>query len=376
MMQGFTHWHPTRIVFSRGALNELGRVSEGLGKRALIVTGRTFAIKHGYLDLMRKLLEEKGVEAYSFPQVEPNPTLSTVKKCVEEAERVSADFFVAFGGGSVIDTAKAANVVYTLGGSVEDYLYPRTVEASLRPLIAIPTTHGTGSEVTKYSVLVDERTKMKVTVSGSALYPTVALMDPQVLVHLPRDQAAATGLDALSHAVEAFFSKRANPFSDMLALEATRIILENLPCAVEGVLDCREWMLYASLLAGYAINFTGTNVGHGLGYPLTTRLNLPHGLANAMILPGAALYYEALVPERARRFLSSLGLSYYPGGLRELLERVKLAVRAPARLRDLGVRKEELGEYVEDALRYQRNLQNAPFSVEREHVVRIFEEVY
>uniref|UniRef100_A0A7C4FE10 Iron-containing alcohol dehydrogenase n=1 Tax=Thermofilum pendens TaxID=2269 RepID=A0A7C4FE10_THEPE len=375
-MQSFTHWHPTRVIFSRGVLNELGKVSEGLGKRALIVTGRTFAIKYGYLDLMRRLLGEKGIEAHVFPQVEPNPTLGTVKKCVEEAEKASVDFFVAFGGGSAIDVAKAANVVYTLGGSVEDYLYPKTVEASLRPLIAIPTTHGTGSEVTRYSVLVDERTRMKVTVSGSALYPTVALMDPQVLEHLPRDQAAATGLDALSHAVEAFFGKRANPFSDMLALEAARIILENLPCAVEGVLDCREWMLYASMLAGYAINFTGTNVGHGLGYPLTTRLNLPHGLANAMILPGAALYYEALVPGRARRFMGGLGLDYYPGSLRELLERVKQAVGAPARLRDLGVRREELGEYIEDALRYQRNLQNAPFNVERDHVARIFEEVY
>uniref|UniRef100_A0A7C3SLM0 Iron-containing alcohol dehydrogenase n=1 Tax=Thermofilum pendens TaxID=2269 RepID=A0A7C3SLM0_THEPE len=375
-MRGFTHWHPTRVIFSRGALSELGRLSEGLGKRALIVTGRRFAVEHGYLELMRKLLEEKGVEAHAFPQVEPNPTLGTVRRCVEEAERASVDFFIAFGGGSAIDVAKAANVVYSLGGSVEDYLYPKTVESTLRPLVAIPTTHGTGSEVTRYSVLVDEKTRMKVTVSGSALYPTLAILDPQVLAHLPRDQAAATGLDALSHAVEAFFSKRANPLSDMLALEATRIILENLPCAAEGVLECREWMLYASMLAGYAINFTGTNVGHGLGYPLTTRLNLPHGLANAMILPGAALYYEALVPERARRFMSSLNLGYYPGSLRGLLERVKQAVGAPARLRDLGVSREELGEYVEDALRYQRNLQNAPFSVEREHVAKIFEEVY
>jgi Alcohol dehydrogenase, class IV len=170
-MRGFTHWHPTRVIFSRGALSELGRLSEGLGKRALIVTGRRFAVEHGYLELMRKLLEEKGVEAHAFPQVEPNPTLGTVRRCVEEAERASVDFFIAFGGGSAIDVAKAANVVYSLGGSVEDYLYPKTVESTLRPLVAIPTTHGTGSEVTRYSVLVDEKTRMKVTVSGSALYP-------------------------------------------------------------------------------------------------------------------------------------------------------------------------------------------------------------
>ncbi|MEM4411772.1 MAG: iron-containing alcohol dehydrogenase [Thermofilum sp.] len=375
-MISFTHFHPTRVLFGRGALKELGKASEGLGRRALVVTGRTFAVKHGYLDLIRKQLEEKGVQVASFSDVEPNPTLSTVMRCAEAAQRASADFFVAFGGGSVLDTAKAANVVYTLGGRVEDYLYPKTVSGELRPLIAIPTTHGTGSEVTKYAVLVDEKTKMKVTVSGEALYPAVALLDPEVLVHLPRDQAAATGLDALSHAVEAYFSRRATPLSDMFALEASRIAARYLPCAVEGILECREWLLYASLLAGYAINFTGTNVGHGLGYPLTTRYNLPHGLANAMILPGAAVYYEAYMPGRVETYLEYLGLKGMLGGLRELLTELKRLVGAPLRLRELGISERDLESLASEGLRYQRNLQNSPFDFREEHAKRILEIVY
>lgn len=357
-------------------MRELGKASEGLGKRALIVTGRTFAIKYGYLDLMRKQLEEKGVQTASFSDVEPNPTLATVMRCVEAAQRASADFFVAFGGGSVIDTAKAANVVYTLGGRVEDYLHPKTVDGKLHPLVAIPTTHGTGSEVTKYSVLVNEGTAMKVTVSGEAVYPTVALLDPEVLVHLPRDQAVATGLDALSHAVEAYFSKRANPFSDIFALESSRITARYLPCAVEGVFECREQLLFASLLAGYAINFTGTNIGHGLGYSLTVRYGLPHGLANMMILPGAAVYYEAYLPERTKTYLEQLGFDSVPGGLRELLTELKRLIGAPLRLRELGIRMEDLEKLVSDGLRYQRNLQNSPFDFREEHARKIFEITY
>lgn len=375
-MISFTHYHPTRVIFRRGALKELGKLSEGLGKRALVVTGRSFAVKHGYVELIRRQLEEVGVHAVYFSNVEPNPTLSTAMRCAEAAEKASADFFVAFGGGSVLDAAKAANVVYTLGGSVEDYLYPKTVDRELHPLVAIPTTHGTGSEVTRYSVLVDEKTNMKVTVSGEALYPKIAVLDPEVLANLPREQSAATGLDALSHALEAYFSKRANPFSDMFALEASKLVARYLLCAVEGVLECREQMLYASLLAGYAINFTGTNIGHGLGYPLTTKYGLPHGLANAMILPGAAVFYEAYLPERARSYLEHLHLPGLLGGLRAFLTELKRQVGAPLTLRELGVKREELEHIVSEGLRYQRNLQNSPFDFREEHARRILELVY
>lgn len=367
---------PTQVVFRRGSLDTLGEAAARYGTKALVVTGRTFAKKHGYDERIKSLLEKAGVSAAFFQEVEPNPSYSTVRKCVEAAKKADADFFVAFGGGSVLDTAKAANAVYTLGGDVADYTFPKTVDQKLKPLIAIPTTHGTGSEVTKYSVLVDEARRMKVAIQGDGVYPDYAILDAEVLKHLPRDQSASTGLDALSHALEAYFSKRANPLSDMLALEASRVIFRYLPCAASGVLDCRERVFYASMLAGLAINFTGTNVGHGLGYTLTVELGLPHGLANAMILPGAARFYEAYMPDKAERFFAETGVARPPGGLGEVLQSLKASVGAPLRLRELGVDKEKLRHFVEDGLRYQRNLANSPFEVDEEVAREIYELVY
>ncbi|QOJ79397.1 iron-containing alcohol dehydrogenase [Infirmifilum lucidum] len=372
----FSVWQPTRVIFGRGSLDRVGELASGVGSHALVITGRGFARRYGYDERIKKLLEEHGVRASFFQGVEPNPTYTTVEKCLEVARTAGVDVFVAFGGGSVVDVAKAVNVTYTLGGRVSDYVYPKSVNQKLKPLIAIPTTHGTGSEVTKYSVLVDEASKMKVAISGDGLYPDYALLDPEVLKHLPRDQSASTGLDALSHAIEAFFSRRSTPYSDILSLEAARIAFRYLPCAVSGVLECREKMLYASMLAGLAINYTGTNVGHGLGYTLTVELGIPHGLANAMILPGAARFYEAYMPERAETFFESIGVSRPAGGLGELLQSLKASIGAPLRLRELGVPEERLEHFVRDGLRYQRNLLNSPFEITEDVAREIYRLVY
>lgn len=362
----FTYELPTRIVFSRGSLGKVGELSKGLGRKALIVTGRGFAKKYGFDARIREELARVGIESVFFSEVDPNPTVETADRCAEAARREKVDFFVAFGGGSVIDTAKAANVAYTLGGSAKDYLWPRSVDEELMPLVAIPTTHGTGSEVTKYSVLVDER-QVKVAISGKGVYPSLAILDAEVLRYLPRDQSASTGLDALSHAVEAFFSGKSTPISDMYALEAARIIFRKLPCAVDGFPECREWMLYASMLAGVAINFTGTNIGHGLGYPLTTRLKLPHGFASALIHLGAVELYESRLPHRAEQFRRHVEINTI-GGLREALRELYQRIGAPTSLRELGIDEKQLDLYVSEGLNYKRNLQNAPFEVNEEIV--------
>ncbi|MGC9106999.1 MAG: iron-containing alcohol dehydrogenase [Infirmifilum sp.] len=372
----FNLWLPTRIIFRRGAIETIGQLASKHGRKAIVITGRTFARKYGYDAKIRQILEESGLTCSFFSDVEPNPTYTTIRKAMEVASKVQPDVIVAFGGGSVIDAAKALNVVYTLGGSIEDYVYPKTVDERLTPLIAIPTTHGTGSEVTKYSVLVDETNKMKIAVSGDGIYPDYAVLDPLVLNYLPRDQSASTGLDALSHAIEAYFSRRSNPYSDLLALEAAGIIFRYLPCAVTGLFECREKVFYASMLAGIAINYSGTNLGHGLGYALTVELGLPHGLANAMILPGAARFYEGILPAKSETFYLKTGVARPPGGLEEAIQRLKASVGAPLKLRDLGVRREQLEHYVKEGLRYQRNLANAPLDVSESIVRSIFEAVY
>ncbi|MEZ0346431.1 MAG: iron-containing alcohol dehydrogenase [Infirmifilum sp.] len=372
----FSLWLPTKIIFRRGSLDSVGEVASKHGASALVLTGRTFARKYGYTERIRLALEKAGLKVSFFQDIEPNPTLSTVSRALEAARKADCDIFIAFGGGSVIDTAKAVNVVYTLGGTVSDYLYPKTVDQRLKPLVAIPTTHGTGSEVTKYSVLVDEEHRLKTTVSGEGVYPDYAILDPEVLRYLPRDQSASTGLDALSHAIEAYFSRRSNPYAEMLALEASSLIFKYLPCAVSGILDCREKVFYASLLAGIAINYGGTNIGHGLGYALTVELGVPHGLANLMILPGASRFYEGLLPEKAEAFFEKTGIPRAPGGLGENLQSLKASVGAPLRLREIGVSREMLPHFIAEGLRYQRNLSNAPFDVDEEMVKEILELVF
>lgn len=373
----FEYRHSTKVLFGENYLEKLGEEAKALGKKALVVTGRTFAKKYGYVDRIRRILEESGVKAAFFSEVEPNPSIETVKRGVEVAKREGVNLFIAFGGGSPMDAAKAINVVYALGGAVEDWIYPsRIVKEKPYPIVAVPTTHGTGSEVTKYSVLTDTKAGKKVVVVGEGILPDVAILDPSVLKHLPKVQAASTGLDALSHDIEAYFSKKSTPLSDLFALESTRIIFENLPCSVEGDMKCRERVFYASMLAGYAINVAGTNIGHGLGYELTVRKGLPHGFANLMILPEACLYYERYLPDKTRRLLEYIGLRGIPGGLREAVLLIKRKVGAPMSLREIGVTRKELDSIIEKALTYERNLSNSPVKISREDVRRMFENIF
>ncbi len=369
----FTYRHPTKVVFGRGALEKLGEEAAALGKKALVVTGRNFAKKHGYLDRIGGLLRKAGVEPVFFPEVEPNPSLETVDRGAEVARREGVDLYVAFGGGSAMDAAKAIDVVATLGGRAADWVYPKVVEEKVKPIIALPTTHGTGSEVTKYSVLTDTGRGVKTVVVGDGILPDVALLDPEPLKHLPAEQAAATGLDALSHAVEAYFSRKATPLSDLFALEAARLVFANLPCAVRGSLECRTEMLYASMLAGYAINVAGTNIGHGLGYEITVRKGVPHGFANLLILPHAAGIYAFAAPDKMDELLDRLGIYGLPGGLKEALEVLKKTVGAPMTLRDVGFTEKDIDYLVEKAALYKRNLANAPIELSEDDIRGIYE---
>lgn len=272
-----------------------------------------------------------------------------------------------------MDAAKAIDVVATLGGRAADWVYPKVVEEKVKPIIALPTTHGTGSEVTKYSVLTDTGRGVKTVVVGDGILPDVALLDPEPLKHLPTEQAAATGLDALSHAVEAYFSRKATPLSDLFALEAARLVFANLPCAVRGSLECRTEMLYASMLAGYAINVAGTNIGHGLGYEITVRKGVPHGFANLLILPHAAGIYAFAAPDKMDELLDRLGIYGLPGGLKEALEVLKKTVGAPMTLRDVGFTEKDIDYLVEKAALYKRNLANAPIELSEDDIRGIYE---
>ncbi|MEM0458482.1 MAG: iron-containing alcohol dehydrogenase [Thermofilaceae archaeon] len=362
-----------RIVFGRGTLPEVGRYAASLGSRALLVTGRSFAASSGLLQRLVDSLREANLDVVVFPEVEPNPSLRTVERGARLAASKGVDVVVGFGGGSPLDAAKAIAAVLALGGAPSDHLYPKAVEKAL-PVVALPTTTGTGSEVTQYSVLVDPDARKKVVMQGPALVPRVAILDADVTDYMPGRLVAGTGFDALSHALEAFISRRASPLSNLFALEAARIILSNLPSAVKGSREARELMLYASMLAGVAINQAGSTLAHGLGYYLTVHHDLHHGVANALLLPHVLAFYAERVGK-----VDELAASLNFRSWEELVERVcKLAdeVGIPDSAASVGVTESELDRMAEEAMFYRRNIENGPVIPSLDEIKQIYAECY
>jgi alcohol dehydrogenase class IV len=361
---GFLGALPRLLLFERGGVEKLPDIiSElGLSGSCMLVTGRKFARSSGYLDKLRGLLESAGVgKIIIFDRVEPNPSASIIDDGGRIAAEHGIDFLVGFGGGSALDTAKGIAVVATGGGSITNYFYPVEVKHSTLPIIAIPTTCGTGSEVTKYAVI--SHGYRKNVVLGNGLVPIAAMLDAEVLRYLPKEILAHTAFDALSHAIESYFHVRSNELTQMFSAEAMRTILENFMQAYDGDLDRREKLLYASMVAGLAINFSGTVVVHGLGYYLTEKYNVPHGLANALFLPQLIEYSLEKMPGKLIMLCSKLGMaSDDPYACARMilqkLDELRRYAGLPSSLREMGVPETELEKLVDEGLSYRRNIEN------------------
>ncbi len=374
----FSFYLPTKIIFRRGSFNELGKETKSLGDRAIFVCGRRFAQKSGYLDRAKKLLEKEGIRVTVFNKVEPNPSFETVEKGAELAKKERINVVIGFGGGSAMDAAKGIAVLVSQGGKITDYIFPNEVRGSVIPIIAVPTTCGTGSEVTRYAVFSDLKNKKKTTMLGYPIIPRVSILDSEVLNYLPPSLTAYTAFDALSHAMEAYLSKASQPLSDLVALESIRVIFENLEKAYKGDLDAREKIFYASMLAGIAINCTGTIIVHGMGYYLTMYHDVHHGLANALLLPFALEYLAPSIPEKIVKLAKTLGISKDDPSLdaetlfNEIC-RLENSTGIPRSLRDVGVIDEkEIDVMTEEALTYKRNLLRSPREPSKEDLRTIY----
>lgn len=376
--------YPTTIIFRRGAIRELSEILKqyDLNKSCLLVTGSNFARRTGYLDLLKGELRKTATETYVYDKVEPNPSIETVEAGAMLARKMSVNFIIAFGGGSVIDAAKAISLVYSSGEKIQNFLGSMNVSVSTVPLVALPTTIGTGSEVSKYSVLSDLKLKRKLVVAGPALFPKLSILDPDTLYTLPPNLVASTGLDALSHALESFLSKNSTVFSDMLSKESAKIIMNNLPKAFSGDPEAKAWMMYASMLAGLAINITGTNIVHALGYYLTMHYGISHGLANATFLASSLGYEESLIANRFAELSEALGHLSSDNTVKSrlLLKDISLlldALRVPRNLREIGIKEDEIDNIVEDVFQnYSRNLSNSPIDLNKEKLVEICKNAY
>jgi len=349
---------PPRILYGAGAVAGVGAEAARLGSKALVVTGRGSTLKNGSLDAVCASLAAAGLGVAPFPRVEPDPSVETVEVGVALARAEGCDVIVALGGGSPIDAAKAISLLLANPGRVQDFAAKPATKAG-PPIVAIPTTAGTGSEVTRVDVITDVAAKKKMPIFGDMLVPAVAVLDPELTVSMPPHVTAATGMDALTHAMEAYLSRKANPFTDPLALAAIAAIAEHLPVAVAqpGDLRAREAMLLAQLQAGLAFSNASVGLVHSMSRPLGAYFGVPHGAANALLL---ADVLEFLLPdcvERMARMAVAMGVDVT--GLEERAA-AKAAVGAtrslfglmglPERLGPLGVTEEAIPDMARDAL--------------------------
>jgi alcohol dehydrogenase class IV len=277
----------TRLHFGRGKLNILGEEASNMHfNKCLIVTDNNIN-KLGYVDNIIKLLLKTGIKSIVYSGVNKEPNDKHVDEGLQKYKEQNCNGIIAIGGGSVMDAAKAIAVIANNVGHISDYRGFNKIPTPKVPLIAIPTTAGTGSEVTRAFGLTDTRTNTKLVIIDPTVAPEVAIDDPELIISLPKNKTAETGIDALTHAIEAYISKNANPISSLLSIQAIKIIGDNILKTWEdgSDIDARENMLLGQFLAGMAVANAGVCLVHGMGRPLGLHFDVPHGLANAILLP-------------------------------------------------------------------------------------------
>ncbi len=286
---------PKQIFYGEGALEQAAPTLAGCGSRALIVTDPVM-VKLGNVSSVTEMLKKADVGFAVFEGVTGEPTDKMVEAGRKVWESEKCDFLVAVGGGSPIDTMKAIGVVAVNGGSINDW-YGKEITGELPPMTAIPTTSGTGSEATQFTIITNSEADIKMLLKGKPLMPDIAVVDPRFTMTAPPAITAATGLDALCHAAEAYTSRKAQHMTDTLAVSAVKRIFQYLPiCYVEGEnAQARMQMSLAALEAGIAFNNASVTVIHGMSRPIGALFHVPHGVSNAMLLPAcfAYVYREA-----------------------------------------------------------------------------------
>jgi alcohol dehydrogenase class IV len=302
---------PRLMSIGGGALAELPSLLARLGLgRPLIVTDPYIA-GCGILDRATALLDKAQVPWAVFADTVPDPTTDAIAAGVARLQEGNYDSLVAIGGGSSIDTAKGMSVLYANGGQMRDYKVPNDIPRLGPPLIAIPTTAGTGSEVTRFTVVTDTETDEKMLVAGLACCPAAAIVDFELTLTMPYRLTADTGIDSLTHAIEAYVSKRANPFTDGLAKNAMGLIAKNIraACGEPDNRAAREAMMLGATTAGMAFSNASVALVHGMSRPIGAFFHVPHGLSNAMLLPEITAFSAPAALERYADCARAMGVA-------------------------------------------------------------------
>lgn len=278
--------------------------------RPLIITDKMM-VNLGYVQKIQTILKAAHIEADVHDDTIPEPTESSIASGVDKVRQGNYDALIALGGGSPIDSAKAIAILGKFGGSIRDYKFPRQVNETGLPIIAIPTTAGTGSEATKFTIITDEVNNEKLLCVGIGFMPIAAIIDYTLTLSVPARTTADTGIDAMTHAMEAYVSQKRNPYSDQQALSALRLIGPNLQKAYHNGNDeiARAAMMLGSTLAGIAFNNASVALVHGMSRPIGAFFHVPHGLSNAMLLPDVTEFSIPAAPTRYADCARALGVA-------------------------------------------------------------------
>ncbi len=276
-----------RLVFGEGKINELGDIARELGGTRVLVVTDAGIVAAGHFDLALKILEEAGLKVFVFDRVHENPTTADVSACVEVARSNQVDLLVGLGGGSSMDTAKGCNFILTNGGCMQDYWGIGKASQPMLPMIAVPTTSGTGSECQSFALIADETSHQKMACGDPKAAARVSILDPALTLSQPRRVTACTGMDALTHALETAVTRKRTLYSWMHALEAFKLLLPNLPVVLKDPLDlvARGKMQLGAALAGIAIENSMLGAAHATANPLTATFNVVHGMAVGVMMP-------------------------------------------------------------------------------------------
>lgn len=358
-MNSFSFSVPQNIIVEKGGLAKLPEVAKELGgTKAFIISGPHLN-KMGIVGKCIEALEAKGIKATAYTDTEGNPSVETVEKATESFKESDSDFIIALGGGSPMDVAKAVGVVAKYGGSITDYEGGGKVPGDIIPLIAVPTTAGTGSEVTAFSVITDHSRNYKLTVFSYKLIPAYAILDVNLLTTAPPSVAAACGIDAMVHALEAYISTAASPFSEAMSEKALELIGKNIRryVANRGDIDAAENMLVGSLFAGIAFSWARLGNVHAMSHPVSAFFNVPHGVANAILLP-TIVEYNALADTgkyyKIYRYIAKAPVPekvFEPDMLVNEIKALNKELNIPASLSEAGVTADKIGAMSEDAMK-------------------------
>ncbi|MBI4964942.1 MAG: iron-containing alcohol dehydrogenase [Desulfomonile tiedjei] len=375
----------TKVFFGLGGISTLGELARELGVGRFLLVGDPALATNGLLDEAVKSLKAAGLEGETFRKVEPEPYLDNADEAAGLGKGAQADLVVGMGGGSAMDTAKAASILITNGGVAEDFIGLNRVNAPGTKTIMIPTTAGTGAEVTFTAVFTNRQTKAKGGINSPHLFPDVALLDPELTRSVPPDVTAATGMDALTHAVESVTSRSSTVFTEALALEAIRLIGANLRRAVfhGDDIEAREQMLLGSLLGGLALADAGVGAAHALAYPLGGFYRIPHGLANAILIPHvmkfnlpAAERHLSLIARSLGEPVEGLPPRRAAAAAVEAVKTLCADIGIPAVLSEVGVPKSDIPALVESAMKVTRPVENNPRTLSAEAAQGIYERAF